>query len=200
MKILLCLFLLALPAYAQNCEEQLQNIRTDFNQRFQPDIYKVVGNRVRAALKPEEVEEFLDLAKRFQAIPHDTPQHENEHFALQARARELVRAAAIRAGYRLMNPAEGSPYDALIGGKTSEDGFVEYRVEVRSLLIMKDPLPHVTLWLERFDKAHNPWNVVTVGFMKDPADNYVSWQPNGGRRISTEMNAFLKAQLPADCQ
>ena len=200
MKPLIFLALLfAGPAFAQTCEEQYKALQTEFAQRYQPSIYKVVANRVRAALMPEETREFLDLSKQFQAIPHDTPEHQNKHFAMQARARELVRAAAARAGYRIMNSAEGSPYDALIGGKTSEDGNLEYRVEIRSLLIMKDPLPHVTLWLERFDKNHNPWNVVTVGIMKDPADDYVSWQPNGGQRVSMDVSAFLKSQLPAVC-
>jgi hypothetical protein len=187
-------------ASAESCEEQQLVLRQNFANAYQAEIYRVVTNRVQAALMANELAELTTLSKNFNSVPHDTPEHQDDRFKMQARAKEIVRMAVTRAGYRIMNPATGDPFDAIIGGKSSADGYLEYRVEVRSLLVMADPRPHVTLWLERFDLAHNPWHVVTVGFTAKGDADYVSWKPSGGARIQSTLDGFLKAQLPTECQ
>lgn len=191
--------LISLASYGQDCNEQYRQIQQEFNTRYQPEYFKNIVKRVQSTATAEELKEFTDLSLKFRSIPHDSEDHMKDRYALQKRARIIVRAVVSRAGYRILNPVEPSPYDAVIGGKNSSDGNPEYLIEVRSLLVMNDPRPHVTLWLQREGKNYNPWSVVTVGFTASADQDYISWRPNG-TRISTTIEEFLKRQLPTSCR
>ena len=187
-------------ARAETCEQQNAARRQAFYSRYRVVEMRQITTRVLAHLTSAEREELLDLSKKFNSIPHDTPEHQLERYALQKRAREIDRAATARSGYTLLNPADGSPYDALIGEQDFPDGTTDYLIEVRDILVFSDPRPHVTLWMGRLDPAHNPDFIVTIGIMADPAGDYVSWKPQGGNRISGSVDQFIQSLLPPNCQ
>ncbi|TPW20260.1 MAG: hypothetical protein FD126_1861, partial [Elusimicrobia bacterium] len=153
----------------------------------------------QAALTAFEAAEMTRLSARFNAVPHAGAGIE-ERFALQARAREITRAAAARSGRPPRNPAHGSPYDAVIEERASSDGLPESLVEVRSLLVLPDPRPHATVWFQRQDPAHNPDGVVTLGVGATPADDYVSWRGPDGHRVRGSWPEFVTSRLPAACR
>lgn len=184
---------------AETCDQARQNIKAELTSRLKLDARRNLARTVQAGLTPAEAAEFASLSARFNAIPHAGDGIE-ERFALQARARVLTRAATARAGHPPRNPANGSPYDAVVEETESADGLVETVVELRSLLVLRDPRPHVTVWLQRNDPAHNPWNLVTVGVAADPGDDYASWRGPDRRRVVGTFAAFVETRLPAACR
>lgn len=185
-------------AAAADCDALRAKARGDFDAKYRTAELRMIVRRVNAALTPVERAEFAELSARFNAIPHNTPEHQNDRFAMHARARDLVRAATARAGFRLRNELP-SPYDAQIGEVRSEDGWVETIIEVRDLLAHSDPMPHVTLWMSRQDPAHNPGRLVTAGIMTDPKDDYASWRSATGPRTVGTIGQYLTTLLPAEC-
>ena len=159
-----------------------------------------ITSRVLAQLTSGDQAEFAKLSERFNSINHDTPEHQDERFALQKQARQLTRVVTQRAGYKLMNAEEGSPFDAQILEKFSSDGYSEYLLELRSLLVLSDPRPHLTLWMNRMDKAHNPWLIVTIGFAASAKNDYVSWRLLNSGRIVGTVDEFVKSLMPAECR
>lgn len=199
-KLLLTLMLSVQIAQATDCAQELKILTSQFNSRFSTTQLQDIRNQVTAKVSPNEKSEFLLIQKKFNSLPHDSDDNINTRFELQKRARVLTRQAVARAGYRLLNPIEPSPYDALILIKTSPDGYNEYSVELRSLLVEKDPLPHVTLWMQRFNYVNNPWQVMTVGLTADEKTDYVSSRNANGERIVQSKLDFLNSKLPIECQ
>jgi len=184
---LLVAVLLAVPAAysAPTCDQERARISGELTVRLRLDERRTLARAVQAALTPLEASELAALCARFNAVPH-AGAGIAERFALQARAREITRAATARTGRVPRNPANGSPYDAVVEERASSDGLPETLVELRSLLVLKDPRPHVTVWFQRQDAAHNPEKLVTLGLGADPAEDYASWAgPDGRRRTGT---------------
>lgn len=183
-----------------DCSSDLEKIKTAFESRYSVKQMQTVRAKVVAAVNVAEKAEFLSLQKKFNSLPHDTPDNINTRFELQKRARVLVRTAVSRAGYRILNPVEPSPYDALIGTKVSaDDGYNEYSIELRSLLVEKNPLPHLTIWMHRNDPKHNPWSIITVGLTDTEQTDYVSFRKSGGERVVLSKIEFFKSLLPSNC-
>ena len=198
----LSLFLAEAPARAQkaaDCAALKAQAKRELQAQYRFNESRAIAVRVIGSMTPAENAELADLAARFNAIAHDTPEHQNERFALHKRSRRIVRAATARAGYRLRNPEEPSPYDAELGEWLSLDRSTTYGVEVRALLVMADFRPHVTLWLRRLDPAHNPRSIVTLGVMPEERGDYVSWMAKD-RRVSGTVDEFLAGGLPASCR
>lgn len=199
------LLLAALLSYstttvAANCQIERDKINRYFNDRYQLPQLNQIRNKVRNSVTKSEEIEFIELQKKFNSIPHDTPDNQDIRIQLQKRARVLVRNAVSRAGYRILNPVEPSPFDALIIIKTSSDGYDDYSVELRSLLVTNDPLPHVTLWTHRQNPQHNPWRIITISLTNNDLLDTVSYQSEKtGERVIVLKTAFLKSKLPADC-
>lgn len=184
---------------AESCDQQRARVKTELTARLGLDARRALARTVQAGLTAAETAEFAALSARFNSTPH-SGNGIGERFALQARARELTRAAVVRAGMRPRNPAQGSPYDAVVEENESSDGFQESLVELRSLLVLRDPRPHVTVWFQRQDPAHNPDKLVTVGLGADPGDDYASWSGDDGRRRTGTMAAYIETRLPAACR
>lgn len=185
---------------AETCDAARLRARAETTARLRLDERRTLARTIQAGLTPAEGAEFAALGARFNAVPHAGAGIE-ERFALQARARALTRAAVARAGLRPRNPAQGSPYDAVVEERDSaDDGLPESLVEVRSLLVLRDPRPHVTVWLKRQDPAHNPEKLVTVGVGADPNDDYASWTGPDGRRVTGTFAAFVETRLPPACR
>ena len=198
--IILTVFLTVAPASAaETCDQTRLRIKAELTSRLKLDARRTLARTVHAGLTPAETAEFTSLSARFNAVPHAGDGIE-ERFALQARARVLTRAATARAGFPPRNPANGSPYDAVVEENESADGLAESLVELRSLLVLRDPRPHVTVWLQRNDPAHNPWGLVTVGVGADPGDDYASWRGPDGRRVAGSLAAFVETRLPSACR
>lgn len=193
-------FFLSVQVSAQDCPAQLQNLKSIVYKKYDLENRRHQLINLRAGMSQQENTTFLNLSQKFQSIPQDSEQNMNDLFALQKESRHLVRSIAQRAGYRIYNPEEQSPFDAVIAEVQSADGFTEYVLEVRSLLIRKDPLPHLTLWSYRQDPAHNPWKMVSIGILPQAQSDYASWKNESGGRVSGTMKDFLKAQLPQECQ
>ena len=191
--------LLSLNLWALDCPSEFKKVSAEFESRFSISQMMRTRENVIRHVTAAEKEEFLSLQKKFNSLPHDTPDNINSRFEMQKRARVLVRQAVNRAGYRLLNPAEPSPYDAHIHTKVSSDGYNEYLVELRSLLVANNPLPHITIWMQRNNPAHNPWQVVTVGITDQEKTDYVSYRDKNGNRIVASKMDFLKSLLPAAC-
>ena len=201
--ITICFAFYSLNAFAltetKTCEERYAAELQSIYSTYKLSDLRRVTNTVIASMTPEERKEIADLSQRFNSTPFDTPEHQNEHFALQNRAHLIVRAVVTRAGFTISNPQEGSPYDAVIGEKISDDGYPEYTIEIRSLLIRPDPRPHGTIWLHREDPAHNPRHIISLGVMSEASSDYASWRSQAtGKRVSGTMAEFIRSLLP-DC-
>ncbi len=193
-------FITASVSNAQDCPSKLQSLKSVIYTKYDIEKKRNQLVQLRARLTQQEQQTFLSLSQKFKAIPPDSEQNMNDLFALQNQSRRLVRSVTQKAGYRILNPEEQSPFDALIEQKTSSDGFMETVLEVRSLLIRQDPLPHLTIWSYRQDPAHNPWKMISIGIMPQQISDYASWADANGKRVSGTMKDFLKAQLSEDCQ
>lgn len=193
------LLLLNFAAFA-DCSLLLKEAEQNFDSRYQVPQLRQIVYKIHSAQTAAETQIFLDLSAKFKTFDSSKESDLNEMFALQKQARHLVRTNTARAGYQILNPEEPSPYDAVILEKDSSDGYAEYLLEIRSLLINADPLPHLTLWTQRNDSAHNPWHVVTVGVAKDPRYDYVSWYNQNTKRVSASKIDFLKSLLPKECR
>lgn len=184
---------------AVDCASEQEKTLASFRSAYRTEALRAVLMKVRGAASQMETTQLLTLSQRFNSIPHDTPAHQEERFALQNQARTLTRTLVSRAGYRLLNPAQNSPFDAVIEERQS-DGILTSITEVRSLLIERDPLPHLTYWTPRTDPRSNPLRIVSVGVQANPAMDYVSWYPENSGRISAPLHEFVKTLLPADCR
>lgn len=187
-------------ANAQDCQQQFNQQKQKFYLRFKVSERRAITQRIIKNLTEAEGLEIKKLAQEFNNIPHDTPDHQDQRIVLQDRAKTIVRTVVTRSGYKIMNPAEGSPFDAQIGEIFSSDGYSESIIEVRSLLILGDAFPHLTIWMNRFGPVQNPWKVVTVGIMNDAFNDYVSWMPASGPRVSASLDTFIKTLLPTQCR
>lgn len=199
MRFLLALLFAAAPAAAETCAQARARVEADLAARLDLPARRALTARVQAALTPLEAAELARLSSRFNAVPH-AGEGIAERFALQARAREVTRAAAARAGHPPRNPAHGSPYDAVVSERDSSDGLPESLLEVRSMLVLRDPRPHATVWFQRQDPAHNPDGLVTLGVGATPADDYASWRGPDGRRVTGSYSDFVRTRLPAACR
>jgi len=190
-----------LPQATSTCEQQFAAVETRFIQHFRIESLRLATQTVQNVLAHHEIVEFFELAKQFDAIPHDSPEHVAERFRLQSEAKKITRMAAARADYPLLNPATGSPYDAVIKQIYSTDGILETSHEIRGLLIQQDPLPHLTLWMHRNDQTHNPWHVISIGVTAEPSRDYASWvNATSSIRETGSIRDFLKTWLPASCR
>lgn len=199
MRLVLSLFLLAAPAAAETCAEARARDEAGLAARHRLAERRALTAAVQAALTPLETAELARMSARFNSVPH-AGDGIAERFALQARAREIARAAAARSGRPPRNPAHGSPYDAVLEERDSSDGLPETLLEVRSMLILRDPRPHATVWFQRQDPAHNPDGLVTLGVGATPADDYASWRGPDGRRVAGSYADFVSTRLPAGCR
>lgn len=199
MRLLLAILLLAAPAAAETCAEARSRVEADLARRLRLDERRALAVGVQAVLTPLEAAELARLSARFNSVPH-AGEGIAERFALQARAREIVRAAAARSGRPPRNPAHASPYDAVVEERASADGLPETLVELRSLLVLRDPRPHVTVWFQRQDPAHNPDGLVTLGVGASAQDDYASWRGPDGRRATGSYADFVTTRLPAACR
>ena len=197
---ILALFLSVNPTFAKDCTTQFNSIKKQFESLYDVDSNRKVLNKIKTKQMTAETKIFSELSFKFNQLDSRNEDQLNEMFELQKQAKSMVRSIVKRAGFKIQNP-EISPYDALIGQKNSSDGFVEYQVEVRSLLIMpQDPGPHVTLWVGRNDPKHNPWHVVTVGITENQKFDYVSWRPTNTNRVSATLSEFIKSLMDVDCR
>lgn len=192
--------LLPAAAAASDCSARRERAYRELAERWRlPHMRRIVKDVLRVT-RLDEQELFFEWSRRFNSLPHEGAGAE-ERYALQKRARSLTRELTVRAGYRVSNPEEGSPYDALVAEIMAEDGQPDYLVELRSLLVLSDPRPHATIWPARMSSSHNPWRVVTYGLMDEALDDYVSWRPEpGGPRVSAPAGRFLDSLLPEDCR
>jgi hypothetical protein len=197
--LLIGLLFAAAPAFAETCAEARARVEAGLSARLALASRRALAIRVQAALTPLEAAELRRLSTRFNAVPH-AGEGIAERFALQVRAREITRAAAARAGFPPRNPAHGSPYDAVIEQRHSTDGLPETLVEVRSMLVLADPRPHVTVWFQSQDPGHNPDGLITLGLGASPADDYASWRGPDGRRVRGSWAEFVATKLPAACR
>lgn len=187
------------PAHAaESCDQLRIRVRNELSTRLLLDSRRALTRTVQSMLTPAETVEFSTLSARFNSLSNDRGGLA-ERIALQDRARTLTRTATAHAGLRVLNPAQDSPFDAVVEEDDSPDG-MQTVVELRSLLVMRDPRPHVTIWLLRQDSAHNPWGLVTLGLCADPAGDYASWRENGGPRVAGTLAAFIETRLPAACR
>ncbi|MBI4061695.1 MAG: hypothetical protein HY403_09720 [Elusimicrobia bacterium] len=193
-----CCVALHAPLRASSvCEEQLALRRPAFQAQYRWEQMRAIGAKVTAHMSAAEKEELPRLSARFNAIAHDSPEHVDERIALQGRARQIVRAAAVRAGYVLMrHPSQLDPFDAMIGVVNSSDGYAEYTIEVRALLVFANPYPHVSLWFNRWDPAHNPHRIVSLGIMPEAEDDYVDWKDADFNQYRGSPERFLKSVIP----
>lgn len=182
-------------AQAQTCDAQFNVMKQRFYARYKISERRKVTQAVIRKIKDSEHLEIKKMAIEFNSIPTQ----QDRRVALQSRAKQMTRGFVTRAGYKILNPAEGSPYDAKIGEVFSNDGYSESVIEVRSLLIYKDAFPHVTIWMNRFGPVQNPWQIVTIGIMNDSINDYVSWKSVDGRRVSDSVDNFIKTLLPSQC-
>ncbi len=195
MRFLLAAALACVPlaSAAETCDEARARVRADVTTRLRLDERRTLARTIAAGLTPAENAEFAALSARFNALPH-VGDGITERFALQARARELTRGAVERAGLRPLNPANGSPYDAVVERSDAS------LVELRTMLVLRDPRPHAATWLLRRDAASNPWGLHIVGVASDPGDDYAYWFAPDGRRVGGSFAAFVETRLPAGCR
>ncbi|MDO8803131.1 MAG: hypothetical protein Q7R35_01755 [Elusimicrobiota bacterium] len=180
------------------CEEQLSSLEADFYRQMKIEKMRETTRLVRKQSTPAETARFASLSEAFKAVPAGNME---DLYALQEKAKLMARAIVKRAHFPLLNPESGSPYDAQISEKYSEDGFLESTMEIRSLLVLADPQPHLTFWMHRNDPAHNPRLIINLGITGDKSQDYASWtsRENYTRR-SGSMLDFLKTFLPLNCQ
>lgn len=198
MKLFLSVFILSLQVWAVNCDLELQKITQAFNQRYEVSKMKNTVRLVTNHTSADEKEEFLSLQKKFISTPHDAD-HMNDLYAMQARARELVRAIVSRSGFEVLNPVVG-PFDAVISEKSDSTGYVYRSTEVRSLLVRENPLGHITIWEHTTNPKLNPWSIVQVGITDQIRTDYVSYRPQNANRITVSTEVFLKTLLPLNCR
>ncbi|GIL17693.1 MAG: hypothetical protein BroJett040_14440 [Oligoflexia bacterium] len=191
---------LAEYTYAQNCEQQFIDLKNKIYYRYSLEEKRKILERVRLAMTTSENEELSSLANKFKSIPADSNDHMNDLYILQNEARRIVRTVTARAGFKVLNADQGSPFDALIGEKTADDGFTDYYIEVRSLLIRKDSKPHVTIWAYRENPKINPWKMISIGVVESSDQDYASWRGADGVRSIGLMKDFIKSQMPLACQ
>ncbi|MBI5203172.1 MAG: hypothetical protein HY925_16395 [Elusimicrobia bacterium] len=194
----LLVMVFSVPVRADECDGLRLALVAKFEREFDVPGRREEERRVLGAMTPAEEAEFRALSVRFNAIAHDTPEHINDRFAMQARARVLTRTAVARAGYRLLNPL-ASPYDAVIAERSEDDVPAEV-IEVRSLLVRADPRPHVTMWLKYQRARTNPWKVDSFGIFEDDENDYVRWRDSHDIKVEGSMRDFLLAQLPEACR
>lgn len=183
-------------AKAQDCKVQFNEMKQRFYTRYKISERRKVTQAISKKITDSE---HLEIKKM--AIEFNSALDQNRRVELQNKAKQMTRLFVIRAGYKILNPAEGSPYDAQIGEVFSSDGYSESVIEVRSLLIYKDAFPHVTIWMNRFGPVQNPWQIVTIGIMNDSINDYVSWKSaTDSRRVSDSADNFIKSLLPVQCR
>ncbi|MBI4346613.1 MAG: hypothetical protein HY553_07140 [Elusimicrobia bacterium] len=189
----------ASPALAADCARARSELAAAVRSAYDVDRLRGVARRVAQTTTAAEASELATLSARFNATAHDTPAHINDRFAMQGRGRELARAITERAGYRFTNRFDG-PYDAVIEEWQDAQHIPAAVVEVRELLVLADPLPHVTVWVLRWDARRNPWGLVTLGIRPEAQDDYASWRGADGRRVSGSFDEFVSYRLPNGCR
>ena len=183
-------------AQAQDCKAQFNEMKQRFYTR-----YKISERRKVTQIITKKIIDSEHLEIKKMAIEFNSVLDQNRRIELQNQAKQMTRLFVTRAGYKILNPVEGSPYDAQIGEVFSSDGNSESIIEVRSLLIYKDAFPHVTIWMNRFGPVQNPWQVVTIGIMNDSINDYVSWKSaTDGKRVSDSVDNFIRTLLPVQCR
>jgi len=195
MMILFLLLAFSAPARAADCAAGKEGLRSALSERYGIEQVRGVLVRVIAALTPAERKELAELSERFNSIPMDDDAHMQDHFAMQARAKVIVRAATSRAKYRVLNPASGDAYDAVVGRTETEPGIDESVVEIRELLIEPGSLPQAAIWVKRGDAARNPEGIVSLNIAADPKDDAASWSVPTGPRAKGSFEAFLDYRL-----
>lgn len=196
------ILLLSLSSWAQTltCTQEYDLLKNKLEAKYSLSEMRKVTVRVNKALSSQQFQELMTLSKKFNSIAHDTPEHIQDRFAMHARAREIVRTVTAKAGYRVLNKLPDS-YDAVIGYRYTSDWVFDYVLDVRNLLVMADPRPHLTLRMSRMDSKHNEWLISSISLTPNPQDEYMSWYPNiNSNRVVGSINQFLKSKLSAHCQ
>lgn len=195
--IFLVISLFIIPARSETCDEKVLHVKNQIYQKFQIEKRRQITEKILSKMNSLESVELKELSRQFNLLPH-TPENANEKYALQNQARSKTREYTQRAGYRLLNPPTANPYDALIEQTKDRDGFAEFSVEVRSLLILADPLPHATLWVHSQNTAKNPWKIVSIGIREQAPKDYASWMTNHGRATGS-IDDLARSYLGETC-
>lgn len=184
-----------------NCDAQRTALKSSLYKKYNIDQLRSTTNQVITALTTAERANLYQLSNIFNSIEHDTPEHQNDRYVLQDKAKKITRTAVRRAGFNIINPETGDPFDAELFEVISDDDFTEYVVEVTELLISKVPLPHVTLWFYRRDPTHNPYKIISLKIKADPADDTVMWWlPDFSDKMRGPVDQFVDFFLPDECK
>lgn len=185
---------------SQTCDQQFQSLKKQIYLKYSLEGSRELLTKIHQSMTKDEIDEFASLSEKFKSIPLDTNENMNELYALQREAKKRVRTVTARAGFNILNPELGSPYDALIREVKGADGYPERGIEVRSLLIAKDPRPHITHWTYRQNHPSNPWGIVSLGIQTDSSQDYASWITADGTRATGKMAIFIQTLMPAECR
>lgn len=200
----LCFLLFSTTVYAHegnNCSIKRAELEKNIHDKYKVDYLRALTRTVDKNLEKSEYERLIELSTLFNSISHDTPEHQNLRIKYQLEAKDITQAVAVRSGFKLIDPTPDSPFDALIEEvNSSDDGYVEYDIELRDLLVLPTPLPHVTIWLQRRDTLHNPYSIINYGIMPDSKEDYISWRDSNSKRVFTTFDEFIYRHLPAECQ
>ncbi len=183
-----------------NCSIQREELEKNIHAKYKVDYLRSITHQVDKHLTKVEYDRLLELSHLFNSISHDTPEHQNLRIKYQQEAKEITQEATVRAGFKLIDTSENSPFDALIEEVYSNDGYPEYDVEVRDLLILPMSLPHITIWVQRRDPIHNPYSIINYGIMSDSSVDYISWRDSDSKRVFTSFDEFISRHLPVECR
>jgi hypothetical protein len=165
-----------------------------------PKMRSITDNVIMALTKDEH-QQLLDFSNIFNSIEHDTTDHQNDRYVLQDKAKKITRTAVRRAGYQIINPESGDPFDAELFEVNSNDGYLDHIVEVSELLVYTVPLPHVTLWMYRRDPINNPYKIIYFKVKSDPNDDILMWWlPDFSDKRKGSFDQFINSFLPVYCQ
>jgi len=190
MKICILLFyiVISISCFAKDCESQRAALKNELYSNYQLNEKRIITKNVINNLTEKEHLNLFELSEIFNSISHDTPDHQTDRYLLQDKAKMITRAAVTRSGYTIINPDSGDPFDALI-----EEVDSTYGIDVTTLLVLKTPLPHVTLWFYRRDPQHNPYKIISLKIKNDPQEDTVTWWlPDFSKSRTGSINQFVE--------